>query len=291
MFINATVNYTEHFVTVEESFLTPTWSIFIPFLGIVGNIATIAKILHDSKFHTPTFAAIGFLALADFFSIVSFTVSNVANMISFDLDMLNFDYTTIVRECFDIFYLSSTGHVLLLSCVRYLITAHPFHSRQHLTVTAVSLCSLSIWFVSMICAVAFFFIRAVMELYSIIMRVIYHSIVLVIVCIIMASMHFKKLTALQNSLCETRLTEKRMNVVVVLIIMIFVLFNLSLIAENIYKYMFLQSSIQENSYLNAITAVCAYVNYACNPYILFFLPIFMQWKTQLCSLTCLLAFK
>lgn len=291
MFINATVNYTEHFVTVEESFLTPTWSIFIPFLGIVGNIATIAKILHDSKFHTPTFAAIGFLALADFFSIVSFTVSNVANMISFDLDMLNFDYTTIVRECFDIFYLSSTGHVLLLSCVRYLITAHPFHSRQHLTVTAVSLCSLSIWFVSMICAVAFFFIRAVMELYSIIMRVIYHSIVLVIVCIIMASMHFKKLTALQNSLCETRLTEKRMNVVVVLIIMIFVLFNLSLIAENMYKYMFLQSSIQENSYLNAITAVCAYVNYACNPYILFFLPIFMQWKTQLCSLTCLLAFK
>lgn len=291
MFINATVNYTEHFVTVEESFLTPTWSIFIPFLGIVGNIATIAKILHDSKFHTPTFAAIGFLALADFFSIVSFTVSNVANMISFDLDMLNFDYTTIVRECFDIFYLSSTGHVLLLSCVRYLITAHPFHSRQHLTVTAVSLCSLSIWFVSMICAVAFFFIRAVMELYSIIMRVIYHSIVLVIVCIIMASMHFKKLTALQNSLCETRLTEKRMNVVVVLIIMIFVLFNLSLIAENMYKYMFLQSSIQENSYLNAITALCAYVNYACNPYILFFLPIFMQWKTQLCSLTCLLAFK
>lgn len=291
MFINATVNHTEHFVTVEESFLTPTWSIIIAFLGIVGNIATIAKILHDSKFHTPTFAAIGFLALADFFSIVSFTVSNVANMISFDLDMLNFDYTTIVRECFDIFYLSSTGHVLLLSCVRYLITAHPFHSRQHLTVTAVSLCSLSIWFVSMICAVAFFFIRAVMELYSIIMRVIYHSIVLVIVCIIMASMHFKKLTALQNSLCETRLTEKRMNVVVVLIIMIFVLFNLSLIAENMYKYMFLQSSIQENSYLNAITALCAYVNYACNPYILFFLPIFMQWKTQLCSLTCLLAFK
>lgn len=291
MFINATVNHTEHFVTVEESFLTPTWSIFIAFLGIVGNIATIAKILHDSKFHTPTFAAIGFLALADFFSIVSFTVSSVANMISFDLDMLNFDYTTIVRECFDIFYLSSTGHVLLLSCVRYLITAHPFHSRQHLTVTAVSLCSLSIWFVSMICAVAFFFIRAVMELYSIIMRVIYHSIVLVIVCIIMASMHFKKLTALQNSLCETRLTEKRMNVVVVLIIMIFVLFNLSLIAENMYKYMFLQSSIQENSYLNAITALCAYVNYACNPYILFFLPIFMQWKTQLCSLTCLLAFK
>lgn len=95
MFINATVNYTEHFVPVEERFSLPTWAI-IAFLGIVGNIATIAKILHT--FHTPTFAAIGFLALADFFSIVSFTLSNVANMISFDLDMLNFDYTTIVRE-------------------------------------------------------------------------------------------------------------------------------------------------------------------------------------------------
>lgn len=73
IFINATVNYTEHFVPVEERFSLPTWAI-IAFLGIVGNIATIAKILHDSKFHTPTFAAIGFLALADFFSIVSFTL-------------------------------------------------------------------------------------------------------------------------------------------------------------------------------------------------------------------------
>lgn len=90
MFINATVNYTEHFV--------PSWAI-IAFLGIVGNIATIAKILHDSKFHTPTFAAIGFLALADFFSIVSFTLSNAADTISVDLDMFNFDYATIVRAC------------------------------------------------------------------------------------------------------------------------------------------------------------------------------------------------
>lgn len=40
-------------------------------LGIIGNIVTMAKIVCDSKYHTPTFAAIGNLALADFFSLNS----------------------------------------------------------------------------------------------------------------------------------------------------------------------------------------------------------------------------
>lgn len=115
MFINASVNYTEYSYSTDVNFFACTSSI-IAFLGIVGNIATIAKILQDSKFHTPTFAAIGFLALADFFSIISFTLSYAADMISIDLDKFILDYATIFHVCFDMFYLSSTGHVLLLSC-------------------------------------------------------------------------------------------------------------------------------------------------------------------------------
>lgn len=45
--------------------------VVISFLGIIGNIVTMAKIMCDSKYHTPTFAAIGYLALPDFFTVIS----------------------------------------------------------------------------------------------------------------------------------------------------------------------------------------------------------------------------
>lgn len=41
-------------------------SVVIACLGITGNVATIAKILHDTKFHTPTFAAIWVLDTSRF---------------------------------------------------------------------------------------------------------------------------------------------------------------------------------------------------------------------------------
>lgn len=80
MFLNTTRNFTQSTNYDSdggnlEKALTYT-SVVIACLGITGNVATIAKILHDTKFHTPTFAAIGFLTLADFFSIISFSLHN-----------------------------------------------------------------------------------------------------------------------------------------------------------------------------------------------------------------------
>lgn len=54
----------------------------------------------------------------------------------------------------DIVYLSFYPHVCLLCAVRYLITVYPLQSRQHLTVIAVCLCSLTIWISSGIAWVA-----------------------------------------------------------------------------------------------------------------------------------------
>lgn len=59
------------------------------------------------------------------------------------------DYASIFHLIFDIFYLNSSGHVLLLCGVRYLVTVYPIHSRQHLTVKAVGFCSLSMWAISL----------------------------------------------------------------------------------------------------------------------------------------------
>lgn len=57
--------------TFETVFTCVTFT--IAFFGGIGNLATIGKIVHDPKYHTPTFAAIGQLALADFLSVAIFS--------------------------------------------------------------------------------------------------------------------------------------------------------------------------------------------------------------------------
>lgn len=119
------------------------------------------------------------------------------------------DYASIFHLIFDIFYLNSSGHVLLLCGVRYLVTVHPIHSRQHLTVKAVGFCSLSMWVLCILFAVFAYIMCTNKKLYSIISCSIYYLILLVFVSFIMISLHVKKLTAIQQSPCETRRIERR----------------------------------------------------------------------------------
>lgn len=121
------------------------------------------------------------------------------------------DYASIFHLIFDIFYLNSSGHVLLLCGVRYLVTVYPIHSRQHLTVKAVGFCSLSMWVLCILFAVFAYIMRTNKKLYSIISCSIYYLILLVFVSFIMISLHVKKLTAIQQSPCETRRIERRWN--------------------------------------------------------------------------------
>lgn len=136
----------------------------------------------------------GFLTLADFFSIISFSLHNATrNTVYFDLYIGGLhDYASIFHLIFDISYLSSTGHVLLLCGVRYLITVYPIHSRQHLTVKAVCFCSLSMWVLCILFAVFAYIMRTRHESYSIILPSIFYLIVLVFVSLIMTSLHVKK---------------------------------------------------------------------------------------------------
>lgn len=71
------------------------------------------------------------------------------------------DYASIFHLIFDISYLqvSSSGHVLLLCGVGYLVTVYPIHSRQHLTVKAVGFCSLSMWVLCILFAVFAYVMR------------------------------------------------------------------------------------------------------------------------------------
>lgn len=79
-----------------------------------------------------------------------------------------------------------------------------------------------------------------------------------------------------------------------MIITIFALLHVFLIARNVYMYIHWYIHTLYFApflYLDAISALCAYVNYSCNPYILFFLPIVMSWQTNSRIYSFLLAFK
>lgn len=109
------------------------------FGGIIRNIIVTARIVCDSKYQTPTFAGIGDLAPADFFSISFVGIFNFKNII-----YIFVNYQTRSLQLITLFILVA-GIMLLLSIEKYLFTVHPLQSRQYLTVTAGSFCSLSVW--------------------------------------------------------------------------------------------------------------------------------------------------
>lgn len=88
------------------------------------------------------------------------------------------DYASIFHLIFDISYLhvSSSGHVLLLCGVGYLVTVYPIHSRQHLTGKAVGFCSLSMWVLCILFAIFAYGMRTNKKLYTIISCSIYYLI-------------------------------------------------------------------------------------------------------------------
>lgn len=195
-------------------------------LGIIENIGTMTKIVCDSKYHSPTFAVIGYLTLADLLSLISTGYWYFTNILS-------------VRElsnyfiAFDNFvYSNSAGHMLLLSIVRYLITVHPLQSRQHLTVPAVSFCSLSVWVVNAVSGLGFSYSYMPLKFHFGIVASV-TTVTLILVFAITIVLHIRKIKAIRNALSVTRYRQSqiRMNVVVTVITTIFVLFNIFLITQ------------------------------------------------------------
>lgn len=239
--------------------------VVIFFLGIIGNIVTMAKIISDSKYHTPTFAAIGYLALPDFFSVISLSGFYFTNILF--IRKLSIKYFIILDN---FLYFSCSGHMLLLSFVRYLITVHPLQSRQHLTVLAVSFCSLSVWVLSALCGVGYYNTYIYMSLkFQIWFVISVSTIVVVLVCAITITLHARKIKTIKNSLSVTRQSQTRMNLVVTIIIMIFVLSHIFIITKYVLEHLLNVKGFISITFLRQCVALTGFLNYSCNPYILF----------------------
>lgn len=260
---------TLHLTFSETNFeITFTCVIFtIAFFGAIGNLAAIGKIIYDPKYHTPTFAVIGQLALADFLSVtfVSFgLMTNIVKIWSVFIFILN------------IAVFSSYFHVCLFSGVRYLVTVYPLQSRQHLTVTAVCLCSLTIWITSGVSGAVVYILKILNVTYVSRICIIFIDVVLLLtVCIIMICLHVKKIRTLLDSLSVTDHSQRRMNIVLTVIISIFAILQISLIsAEILFTLSFhlrLDKMWNYYGYFYYCNIFFGCLNFSCNPYILFFL--------------------
>lgn len=237
----------------------------IAFFGAIGNLAAIGKIIYDPKYHTPTFAAIGQLALADFLSVIVFSFVSLTNIFRiwwFIIFILN---TALASSYF---------HVCLLSAVRFLITVYPLQSQQHLTVTGVCLCSVTVWITSGVAGFVFYkFWTSYTSFLSQICIIIIDVVILLTVCLIMILFHVRKIRTLQNSLSVTDQSQRRMNIVVTVIVGIFVLLQLSKLSAKILFMSYFKLSSYELLYsakylLNCVTFIGC-LNFSCNPYILF----------------------
>lgn len=150
---------------------------------------------------------------------------------------------------------------------------YPLQSRQHLTVTAVCLCSLTMWISSEIAWVAknLMAIISTITVGTIIFRYLYTVNSLFYTYPVTCK---KKIRTLQHSPAVTDQTS-RMNIVVTLIISIFVLFRLSNIVTDILILMFVFRVTSFPSYETRLYNFYFYtfigcINFSCNPCILFF---------------------
>lgn len=150
---------------------------------------------------------------------------------------------------------------------------YPLQSRQHLTVTAVCLCSLTMWISSEIAWVAknLMAIISTITVGTIIFRYLYTVNSLFYNYPVTCK---KKIRTLQHSPAVTDQTS-RMNIVVTLIISIFVLFRLSNIVTDILILMFVFRVTSFPSYETRLYNFYFYtfigcINFSCNPCILFF---------------------
>ena len=238
--------------------------LIIAILGVIGNIVTIIKISCQSRLHTPTFAAIKCLGVSDLVSIILTTGTLTNIVVILPKNWLNLHNIFVSTAFF-----SSSGHILLLSVVRYIILVHPLHGRQYLTTTFVSLGSLSVWILSFsFCLLVILFLSTnyITDTAEINIALTIHVIECLVVVLLVILMHKRKLMILRQS-SVSRETHRKMTLIVTLIIGIFLFFRLIQIIFMILLAFFETEFVLKNMYV--IVSLIALINFSSNPYILF----------------------
>ncbi|XP_062588250.1 P2Y purinoceptor 1-like [Saccostrea cucullata] len=175
--------------------------------------------------------------------------------------------------------------------MRYLLTVHPLRSKARLTTSIVICCSLMVWILCLLFSVFILLmilwaikassdeIELLLIIY-VLMRITLCG--LIPICVILA-LHFLKRKALRKS-SVTNSISRRMDVIVSIILSVFIYFQISQLLYSVVVLSFFFSD--ENSpftytheaFTFDIGIIFGFLNFSCNPYILFFSSMILTHK-------------
>ncbi|XP_062620051.1 olfactory receptor 1E16-like [Saccostrea cucullata] len=246
--------------------------LIIGFLGLVGNVVTVFKILYDKKFHTPTFVVIGCIAFSDLLFIVFTFVLKFSNLPYYIFSQSYNGFIT-VRILYGTIFYSSVTHIVLLSVIRYLLIAYPLQSKIQLTPAVIVRCSLVVWVFSSLFSALIsipLMVDSIKTLSMLLIRITYSGLC---ICAIL-TLHILKMKALRKSSIPTSVSRK-MNVIILIILLVFICYQIAYIVFKSASIMLNIETISMNYfvYITDVFFIIGNLNYSCNPYILFFASI------------------
>ena len=241
-------------------------SIFV--LGVIGNILTVVVICCSKKLHTPTFTMIACLAVSDTFSLLMFFLMSYTNTIYlvYFCTGMKIEHSTILLTVMPFQGRLNAGTQLcLLASVRYMAIVKPLWFRVHITTKKVVIMSVFGWiFVfifSLVCAIFEEYVFTSRSKVCNIYRFM-NFVSFIIPTSIFIILHCLKLRALRRSPSLNNKSLVRMNVVMTLIVMIYILSSASMAIKRAINCF-------ESSFLE-LTSIAVLLNCAINPLIYFF---------------------
>ncbi|XP_061179199.1 C-C chemokine receptor type 5-like [Saccostrea echinata] len=290
LLLNGSTQFLKFFTWEDYDSLSLRWlamsTLIIGAFGLTGNFIAFVKIVFSKKLHTPTFAAIGCLALPDLFMIIHCYIISFTNIESYLRDKFYFDQHLVsVCDFYDsLFYMTyycSLGHVIFLSIVRYLLITDPLRSKNYLTVSFVARYSIIIWCISFILSistVALFMVdmNLTKDESYLILAILRAIVGFIPICIIII-LHYLKLKTLRNSTVNGHV-QNRMSFIVVVILSVFTSYQIFVIFKPILWVLDLKfniaKSVQNTFY--SVSQLFAFLHFSCNPYIYFFISVFVS---------------
>ncbi|XP_062585068.1 C-X-C chemokine receptor type 2-like [Saccostrea cucullata] len=254
--------------------------------GLTGNFVAFMKIVCSKKYRTPTFAAIGCLALPDFFMIIHCYIISFTNLETHLHDEFTFDQNLVsLSDVYDFLfyttYYCSLGHVIFLSIVRYILISDPLRSKHYLTVSFVTRYSIIIWFISFILSICtVILLKLDLNLTKgqsyLILATLRAIVGLIPICIIVI-LHYFKLKTLRNSSVCSRV-QNRMNFIIVLILSVFASYQICVVFKPILWVLDIKFKIAKSvcNIFFTVLELFGFLHFSCNPYIYFFISVFVS---------------
>lgn len=202
----------------------------IVLLGSLGNFITIVYVTFTKQLHTPTFLAIGSLAITDL------TVCMIS--LIFLLPVVKNDFffhsilQSVLRIILSIAMVKSSCDVVFLFSLRYALIVHPLNCRQYLTNSFVISASLTFWGYSLIINVLVLLIQ--FSIYNMnidnyenhfIGTAITIIIVTVLPVTIMSVLHCLKMRKLRSTTVNTAMT-RRMSFIIIIFVVLNMIFGI-----------------------------------------------------------------